>query len=346
MHVVRKDLLEGLEILNKAIRAKNSKLLLDCDGNKMRMVINNFSSQAEYTLPASGVIRICIDSIVLENFIRNITSETVEFTINANNSAIKVSGNDNILSLASVPEYSEMEAPNIQPQISITSDELSVLLKNVIPFAGKGTGVELEFDDGILNTSATDMHDFIMCKTLTEDYLEPITAYVLPEDLEIVMRIVKNFELAVEITIGNKNIKWACGNSIIITRNSSIIFPDKEKLDCINFKFYINMYREDLLEAVKQVASLITKGEGSMKITFYTESIIVEASTQNEYIKYTLLTEHNMPVNSVLFVHPESLLLALNIIKDSEFKILLDEKMGILKMQSENLVIINALMRR
>jgi len=345
MHVVRTDLLEGLEMLNKAVHAKNSKLLLDCDGNKMRMVINNFSSQAEYTLPASGAIRICIDSIVLENFIRNITSETVEFTINTN-SAIKVSGNDNMLSLASVPEYSEMEAPDIQPQISVTSDELSALLKNVIPFAGKGTGVELEFDDGILNTSATDMHDFIMCKTLTEDSLEPITAYVLPEDLEIVMRIVKNFEQAVEITIGNKNIKWACGNSIIITRNSLIIFPDKKKLDYINFKFYISMCREDLLEAVKQVASLITKGAGSMKITFYAESIIVEASTQNEYIKYTLLTEHNIPVNSVLFVHPESLLLALNIIKDSEFKILLDEKMGILKMQSENLVIINALMRR
>jgi DNA polymerase III sliding clamp (beta) subunit (PCNA family) len=248
--------------------------------------------------------------------------------------------------LASVPEYSEMEAPNIQPQISITSDELSTLLKNVIPFSGKGTGVELEFNNGILNTSATDMHDFIMCKTLTEDSIEPITAYVLPEDLEIVMRIVKNYAQAVEVTIGNKNIKWACGNSTIITRNSSIIFPDKRKLDAIKFNFFISIYRDDLLESVKQVTSLITKGEGSMKITFHTEYILVEASTQNEYIKYTLLAEHNMPVNSILFVHPESLLLALNIIKDSEFKILLDENMGILKMQSENLVIINALMRR
>ena len=172
-------------------------------------------------------------------------------------------------------EYPELPTVDRQNAVSIPQNVLSKMIRQTIFAVSDNesrpvyTGSLFEIENGTLSIVAVDGYRLALRKEKLETGTAENCSFIVPgAALSDVEKLCADTEDMVEITVGQKHISFAFGDTVLISRRLEGEFLNYKKSIPTEFGTLVNVSRADLMERVSRVSIVIDeKTKNPLRIT-------------------------------------------------------------------------------
>lgn len=313
----REELIENLNILQKAIPSKTSMPILtgikiDVLDDKLIMTTSNNEMSIKVEIKKDLLLEIkekgstIIPGIYFINIIKKLEAKNIEIQLIENTIIIKANRSEFKLNSLNYDDYP------IITFIEGNSFEIPAkLLKNIIRVTNYSTsqsekrpiltGVNLDTTNNVLNCVSTDSFRLSKININLENEIEKFNITIPSKTLSDIDRILDNYQNNVKISINQSKILFNIENILYQSVLLEGKYPDVSNLIPRDFPIIIKFNKEELLGALDRVSLLSPKEKDNniniIKLTLKKNQIVEISSTDDEIGK---ATEEIIPTDTVI----------------------------------------------
>lgn len=328
------ELAEALNVVSRAIGSNSTlpilnNILLEAKGNALWLsatnlevaiktkIICNVEFEGSITVPAklffSYVNLLSKEDLVLEEL------DDLSLSVSGSNSETKIKG-------LKAEDYPTMPEVSNEVSFDVNSKVFSSALKKVVfscsnkadrPFLA---GVYMFTEGNKFYLVATDSYRLSECSIDLDKNVDGISCIVPSKtmgELEKIMEM--NPKQNVEVILGQSQIAFRCGETLVLSRLIDGQFPDYKKIIPAEHKTSVSLGLSELQQALKRVSLFAKEVEDAVSLEFDSENEKVFISTQETLIG-TDKNEISIAISgesTKISVNSQYLMDVLNVIGDS-----------------------------
>ncbi|MCO6495557.1 MAG: DNA polymerase III subunit beta [Bacteroidetes bacterium] len=262
-------LLQKLQTVNGAILSKPvipaiENFYFDIKKGNLSVTTTDLETfmQESLEVQSSEDVRVCVPAKSTIEILREFSEQPLNVTINTENNSIELSTSSGRYKLPgeSPEEYPAAPEIEVSNSFSIPSNILIRGINKTLFATGTDdlrlalTGVFFEINSDTLNLVATDANRLV--KYTTKEVKPGFdVSFILPKkSLNLLKSSLPNDSSAVTVDIADSNVRFTCGNLVLITRIMDEKFPDYKMVIPSDNNNILTISRQEVLNAVRRTA--------------------------------------------------------------------------------------------
>lgn len=341
MHILKiichkKDLLQGVNTVLKAVPSKTTLpilecILLDSRTEQLKLISNDLQLGIESNINATIIEKgqVALNAKVFSEIVKKLPDREVTITVDDSNLTI-IKCEKSKFSISGQPGEEFIELPQVEHNKYIKISQLklkeminqtifSISMEETRPVL---TGELIEFSNNELNVVSVDGHRVSIRKSEAENEFEKIKVVIPGKTLNEISKIISSsYEDEIYIFFTDKHVLFEFDNSIVVSRLLEGDFPKYEQIFSKDFETRVTICRKDLLISIER-ASLISK-EGKktpIKISIYDNSMFITSNTELGAAYEEINIEKEGKDLEIAF-NPRFLIDALRVIEDEKINL-------------------------
>lgn len=288
-------LLNAIAVAARAVPSKSplsviEGLHLSASGDSVRITGYDLKKGIYTDISADVQMSGCavINARFLSEMVRRMSDGMINIQCNPDNNVTVKCGKSeyNIMGLEP-DEYPEMPRFSELNYIEIPQNTLKAMINQTIFAVSKEdirplyTGSLFEINDSELTIVSVDGYRLARRIEKIENGKLQDCSFVVPgTTLSDIERICEDSDEAVKISVGDKHISFTIGETVVISRRLEGAFLDHKKAIPENFRFYVEIERQELISVIDRVSLVLSEKNGNpVKMKFSDETIQCVCST-------------------------------------------------------------------
>lgn len=292
----RKDLLEAIDIVSKAVAAKPqmpilSGIYMKSEGSTLELQTNNFEMGIITKIPVNTeeTGEIIVTGKYLQEIVRKLSGDTVNISHDEAQHVANIksdTANFKLLSMSS-EDFPKVKSPEVFTSFSMKTSTLKNLIRKTAYSCATEdarpiyTGACLELGGNSVSMIATNTHRLaIMKDTIGEAELENLSFIIPAKTLNELYKMLDSSDPSnsVKIECSRKNISFTFDNIFLTSRLIDGQFPSCEKVIPKSSEIVATIKTSDMMEAVDRVALISKETEyNSIRFIFSQDGINISS---------------------------------------------------------------------
>lgn len=264
----RDELIKGLNAVTKTVTTKTTLpiqegVLIETVESNIKLTTNDLEIGTEYVMTADVIEggATVVDLKTLNEIIRKIEANDIDFEVNQNIFIIKSTSGVYKLQTMNPDEYKRLPVFNVDNQIEISQKLFKDMVRKVVfaasvdPNRPVYTGVLVTITGNVINVVAIDGFRMAVRKELLDNYNSDFKAIIPAKVLTEVIKTLDDGEVnTVKIGVNKNQALFEMGNCTVVSRIIEGDFLNYSSVIPAESSTKIRLNRKMLLEAIERVA--------------------------------------------------------------------------------------------
>jgi len=282
-----------LQAVSRVIASKNSlqileDVLFDLQGEQLTLTASDGETTIRTSLPVEnpqGEGKVAFGARLLLDTLKEFPEQPLTFLIDDQNFGLNITSANGTYSFvgANGQEYPEMPAEEGENTLTMPANVLLDAINKTIFCTADDelrpvmNGIFFDLAEDKITMVATDAHRLVRY-TNTSIHVPQATSFILPKKPAMLLRQVLAKETEdVVITFGQKNAKFAFGQTVIVCRQIEGRFPNYNAVIPQNNQNKVIVDRQTIVNACKRVAVFANTGTSLLKLALSENQIKISA---------------------------------------------------------------------
>lgn len=282
-----------LQAVSRVIASKNSlqileDVLFDLQGEQLTLTASDGETTIRTTLPVEnpqGEGKVAFGARLLLDTLKEFPEQPLTFLIDDQNFGLNITSANGTYSFvgANGQEYPEMPAEEGENTLTMPANVLLDAINKTIFCTADDelrpvmNGIFFDLAEDKITLVATDAHRLVRYIN-TSVHVPQATSFILPKKPAMLLRQVLAKETEdVVITFGQKNAKFAFGQTVIVCRQIEGRFPNYNAVIPQNNQNKVIVDRQTIVNACKRVAVFANTGTSLLKLALSENQIKISA---------------------------------------------------------------------
>lgn len=282
-----------LQAVSRVIASKNSlqileDVLFDLQGEQLTLTASDGETTIRTSLPVEnpqGEGKVAFGARLLLDTLKEFPEQPLTFLIDDQNFGLNITSANGTYSFvgANGQEYPEMPAEEGENTLTMPANVLLDAINKTIFCTADDelrpvmNGIFFDLAEDKITMVATDAHRLVRY-TNTGIHVPQATSFILPKKPAMLLRQVLAKETEdVVITFGQKNAKFAFGQTVIVCRQIEGRFPNYNAVIPQNNQNKVIVDRQTIVNACKRVAVFANTGTSLLKLALSENQIKISA---------------------------------------------------------------------
>jgi DNA polymerase-3 subunit beta len=294
----REDLLFGVQIIGKAISAKNTMpilngILIIAESGRLTLRATDLDIAVQCDVPADVAEEgkpVIADGKRFIDIVRQLPENNINISL-INDYDVKINYGVSSINVRGFESEQFPQLPDLQGDMngSMKGDIFSRVVKQTAIAASNDeiqpimTGILLDIEGENINFVATDMHRLTLAKGIWQTANRDSMKVIVPAKTMSDVAALADAEETVEISISHNNICFKLGSTIFVSRLISGQFPDYKpiipKEESFNHQIFVN--KNQLNSSLKRASLLSKDANNTVRLEFKPEQIVMTANTSD-----------------------------------------------------------------